>query len=223
MSVTVMTGTWIDHHDDRPARLRDPRLGSEPCLHPHSRIRASRLGAWTEIGPGCDLQEMELGDWSYLAGDNEVIYTSIGRFCSIARGVRINPGNHPMQRVTQHHLTYRRSRYGLGADDEAFFTWRRDAGCRIGHDVWIGHNAAIMPGVNVGIGAVIGTGAIVTRDVAPYAIAVGVPARVIRHRFDPPTVEGLLASRWWDWDEDRIRADIDLLCDPSALLAREDG
>ena len=108
----------------------------------------------------------------------------IGKFCSIASHVRINPGNHPMHRVMQHHLTYRRIEYGFDTtDDEAFFEWRRSQPCAIGHDVWIGHGAVIMPGVNIGTGAVIGSAAVMTKDVAPYEVAVGVPARAIKKRF----------------------------------------
>jgi phosphonate metabolism protein (transferase hexapeptide repeat family) len=126
-----------------------------------------------------------------------VIYAEVGKFCSIASRVRINPGNHPMDRVTQHHLTYRRRQYGFNTvNDEAFFDWRRAARCVIGHDVWIGHGATVMPGVQIGTGAVIGAGAVVTKDVAPYNIVVGVPAKPIKQRFASNTIQRLLAIAW---------------------------
>jgi phosphonate metabolism protein (transferase hexapeptide repeat family) len=136
-----------------------------------------------------------------LAGDAQVIYSEIGKFCSIASHVRINPGNHPMDRVTQHHMTYRRIEYGFaGDDDEAFFEWRRAHKCVIGNDVWIGHAAIVMLGVSIGTGAVIGAGAVVTKDVPAYAIAVGVPARPIRKRFSDEIIESLQRIAWWGWD-----------------------
>ncbi|MFC4254029.1 type B chloramphenicol O-acetyltransferase [Altererythrobacter xixiisoli] len=81
----------------------------------------------------------------------------------------------------------------------------------IGNDVWIGSEAIVMPGVAIGHGAVIGTRALVTRDVEPYAIVGGNPARIIRHRFDPSEVDMLLQMRWWDWDDDRLQAAMPIL------------
>lgn len=181
---------------------RSPRrLTPEPTIHPRARLVKARLGEWTDIGSNCTIVESTVDDYTYLAGDAQVIYATIGKFCSIASHVRINPGNHPMHRVTQHHSTYRRVEYAFEEqDDHDFFDWRRRSHCVIGHDVWIGHGAVIMPGVIVGTGAVIGAGAVVTKDVEPYMIVVGVPARPLRPRFDDETAQALLETAWWDWD-----------------------
>lgn len=177
------------------------RLSEKPLIHPSCRISDSTLGAWTELYANCELQETVFGDYSYAAGDVTIIYAEIGKFCSFASHVRINPGNHPMQRVTQHHCTYRRRQFGFAdTDDAEFFSWRRRQKCIISHDVWIGHGAVVMPGVKIGTGAVIGAGAIVTKDVAPYDIVAGVPARRIGQRFSSTVAEKLLAIAWWNWD-----------------------
>jgi phosphonate metabolism protein (transferase hexapeptide repeat family) len=177
------------------------RLGEEPLIHPSCRIRNSRVGPWTWLGENTWLVDSSFGDYSYAAGNVQIIYTEVGKYCSIANSVRINPGNHPQWRVTQHHMTYRRKQYKLGETDDAeFFQWRKDHNCMIGHDVWIGHGAVIMPGVKIGTGAVIGSGAVVTKDVAPYQVAVGVAAQVIKQRFPDEVIERLLESKWWDWD-----------------------
>jgi len=183
-------------------------LGETPLVHPGAEIRDSRIGAWTEIGSGWCIHESSIGDYSYLAGtDGSVQYSSIGRFCSIASHVAINPGDHPMDRVTQHHFTYRSRQYGFApTDDASFFEWRRKRGCTIGHDVWIGNGAMLMAGVKVGNGAVIGSNAVVTHDVAPYEIVAGVPARHIRFRFPENTIERLQYSCWWDWDRSTLEA-----------------
>lgn len=196
------------------------RLGDYPSIHPTCHLRDCRVGAWTELGPYTQMAESTFDDYSYTAGDAQIIYSDIGKFTSIASHVRINPGNHPMDRVTQHHMTYRRAQYGFGADDTAFFAWRRAHRCVIGHDVWIGHGAIILPGVCVGTGAVVGAGSVVTRNVAPYTIVGGAPARLIRPRFAPPVVEQLLAIAWWNWDRATLAARFDELSDVRAFIAK---
>ena len=102
---------------------------------------------WTRIGEATSISESTIGDYSYLVDHCQVIYSDIGKFCSIASHVRINPGNHPMWRPTQHHMTYRRASYGFDeTDDEEFFEWRRLAHVTVGHDVWMGHGAIVLPG-----------------------------------------------------------------------------
>ncbi len=189
-------------------------LGVEPCIHDPVVIHDSTIGGWTEIGAGTHISESSFGDYSYAAGDVSIIYSEVGKFCSIASHVCINPGNHLMWRVTQHHMTYRRRQYGLGEDDAAFFDWRRAHRCVIGHDVWIGHGAIIMPGVTVG------TGAVVTKDVEPYAIVGGVAAQPIRKRFPDDVIEKLLAIAWWDWDRATLEARFDDLLDIDAFVEK---
>lgn len=181
-------------------------LGTEPCIHPSAHVKPDcQLGAWTEVGERTSLCETELGDYSYICKDGDVIYTTIGRFCSIAAQVRINPGNHPLERAALHHFTYRSELFELGEDDPSFFDWRRESHVTIGNDVWIGHGATIMPGITIGDGAVIGSGAVVTKDVDAFTIVAGVPGKPLRKRFDDATCAKLAALKWWDWPHDVLK------------------
>jgi hypothetical protein len=181
-------------------------LGPEPLVDPNAVVTGSRLGRYTEVGARTSFAESELGDYSYVVNDAEVIYSTIGKFCSIAAMTRLNPGNHPMWRASQSHFLYRASRYFEGETDEAeFFAWRRSYPVTIGHDVWIGHGAIVLPGRSIGTGAVVAAGAVVTKDVAPYTIVAGVPARPVRARFSPAIGERLQALAWWDWEHERLR------------------
>ncbi len=175
------------------------RLSDVAHVHPTAKVRDSRLGAFVEIGERTSVIESEIGDYSYVVNDSDIIYSQIGKFVSIAANVRINPGNHPMERASQHHFQYRSQQFGLGDDDETFFDWRRGFPVAIGHDTWIGHGAIVMPGVKIGIGSVIGSGAVVTKDVPDYTIMVGVPAKPLRLRFPKDIQEMLISIAWWDW------------------------
>ena len=182
-----------------------PQLTEAPTLAASAVVQDCRFGRYTEVGEHVHMSDCVLDDYSYLSRGCELVSTDIGKFANIAAMVRINPGFHPMERVTQHHISYRLSRYGLAdTDDEAFFEWRQRQRVNIGHDTWIGHGAVIMPGVRIGHGAVVGSLSVVTRDVPAYAIVVGAPARVIRMRFPRDIAEALTATAWWDWDHETL-------------------
>jgi phosphonate metabolism protein (transferase hexapeptide repeat family) len=181
-------------------------LSNDPTIDPTARVKDCSLGAYTEVGARTILLEVTMDDYSYVVNDSQITYTTIGKFCSIAAMTRINPGNHPVQRATQAHFTYRSSAYFPGEPDEAeFFDWRRQHHVHIGHDVWIGHGAVILPGRNVGTGAVIAAGAIVTKDVPAYTIVGGNPARIIRRRFTESVADRLANLAWWNWDRGQLR------------------
>ena len=184
-------------------------LGEEPVIHPSATVLRTRVGRWTSIAHGCEILDSDFLDYAYATPNVQIFNAEIGKFCNIATNVRINPTNHPMWRATMHHFTYRSRCHHMGPDDEEIFAWRKAARVVIGPDVWLGHGAIILSGVNIGTGAVVGAGAVVTRDVPPYSIVVGSPARVIRRRVDEETEAALMRVRWWDWSHDQLTAALD--------------
>lgn len=183
------------------------KLTEAPTIHPTASVTDATLGRWTEVGARTSLMTCEFGDYSYIVNDGQILFATVGKMCSFASNVRLNPSNHPMDRVTTHHFTYRAGDYFEDAEnDDAIFAWRKSNWVTVGHDVWIGHGATVMPGVTIGTGAVIGAGAVVTKDVPDYWIAVGVPARPLRRRFDEATAERLKALAYWDWSHTALRA-----------------
>ncbi|RIX98782.1 antibiotic acetyltransferase [Aureimonas flava] len=189
----------------------------EPRIHPSAELKQTRLGRHCDIGPRVVLRDVVVGDYSYFERGGEATHAEVGKFCSIAAHVRINALEHPVERVSTHKITYRPNEYfrWRGVDD-AFRERRLQRRVTLGHDVWIGHGAVVLPGVRVGTGAVVGAGAVVTRDVAPYTIVAGVPARVLRPRFTPDVAERLLALAWWDWSPARL---FDAIPDMQSLSA----
>jgi len=140
---------------------------------------------------------------------------SIGRFCSIADGVRFVFGEHRTDLVST--FPFEAVCFGGPPHIDA----RSKGHIVVGNDVWIGTNAIILSGVTVGHGAVIAAGAVVTRDVPPYAIVGGVPARIIKHRLAPHQIEDLLQIKWWDWPIEIIRENLALFNgDPDAFIER---
>ncbi|HMK81917.1 MAG TPA: DapH/DapD/GlmU-related protein [Xanthobacteraceae bacterium] len=186
--------------------IRRPKI-AETVTHETVRLREAKIGRRCEVLRETRVQYATLGDYSYLGEYCDVADAIIGKFTAIANMVRIGAPNHPMGRPSQHRFTYCPEYYEAAATrDHAFFADRRGAQVTIGNDVWIGHAAIILPGVSVGDGAVIAAGAVVSRDVAPYTIVGGVPARPIRARFPEAIARRLARIAWWDWPDETLFA-----------------
>ena len=141
---------------------------------------------------------------------SDIANTTVGKFANIAALTRIGPTDHPYRNASLHHFLYRsRSYWDDVEDDDEFFAHRKARRTIIGPDTWLGHGAIVKPEVTIGAGAIVASGAVVTKDVAPYMIVAGVPAVPLRERFPPRVAERLLALAWWDWSHDRLRQALD--------------
>lgn len=177
-----------------------------PFVHPDCQITQSTFGAYVEIGAGSRVTNSHFGDYSYCDRGADIANAQIGKFANIASASRIGATDHPMEKASLHHFLYRSPDYWDEEEvDVEWFALRASRTAYIGHDTWIGHGALIKPEVTIGHGAVIASGAIVTKDVAPYTIVGGNTAKLIRRRFDERLSEQLLELAWWDWDNEALR------------------
>lgn len=136
----------------------------------------------------------------------------IGRFCSIACGAKFlfTSGNHTLRSLSTYTFPIFFDEWNLDKS-RICEAWDNKGDIELGNDVWVGYEAVIMSGVKIGSGAIIGTRAVVTKDVPPYTVAAGVPAKPIRRRFDDSTIETLEKLRWWDWRDEKLAAAIDAI------------
>lgn len=170
----------------------------------------------SRIGPSCNMVNVNMGKYSYYGHDGQCVNCDIGSFCSISDNVFIGGAEHNMNWISTSPVfqteSFNQQKLSLGGEvNEGKKTV-------IENDVWIGHGVIIKQGVRVSNGAVIGAGAVVTKDIPPYAIVAGVPAKIIRYRFSNDVINKLLQTNWWDWDEQKIVKMGKSVCSPELFL-----
>ena len=192
--------------------------------NPTCTIQAKNMGRNVKFGRNVTLSYNTtvcsdyIGDFSYINAGTFITKNvkSIGKFCSIAPGVQIGLNNHPTNWVSSHSFAY--SKHYMFRKDQISFEGLVTKPSIIGNDVWIGSNVTILAGVNIGHGAIIGANSLVNKDVEPYQIVAGSPAKPLRKRFDDDLIEKLLQVKWWDWDHQFIKKNIDSFNDPKKII-----
>lgn len=163
------------------------------------------FGFYNTIYDEVSIDEVILGDFTYIAKNTKIFKTTIGKFCSIGSDCKIGLGKHPSKDFVSTHPVFFSTlkQAQISFVEKNFFDEFEPV--NIGNDVWIGSNVIILDGVTIADGAIIGAGSVVTRDVKPYEIVGGVPAKTIRFRFDQDIIVKLLDTGWWNWDIDKLR------------------
>ncbi len=181
--------------------IKQSQIGSASFIDNDSIILNAVIGKFCDIEKRNLIRASSLGDMSYTGADTNILWAYIGKFCCISRMVDIGGNEHNIMAASMM-PDYRFQNRVNGKirkhpDEEKI---------KIGNDVWIGQGVSIVrkPGLTIGDGVVIGAGAVVTKSIPPYAVAAGVPARIIKFRFQDQIIEKLLKIRWWDWPTEKI-------------------
>ena len=186
-------------------------------FHP-SAIRNSKLHPTAKVGTDCNIVNCSMGRYSYIGSNTNVSMTTVGAFTSISANCSIGGGAHPIDWVsTSPAFTDARSILRVNIVPNHFEPHKQT---EIGNDVWIGTHVLIKAGVRIGDGAIIGMGSVVTKDVGPYEIWAGNPAKCIKKRFNDEIIDGLRKSKWWEYDVEKLQSLGASMTDPEAFINR---
>lgn len=181
-----------------------------------SAIINSSIDKTSVIEAGSHIVNSSFGKYSFCGYNCQIINCSIGAFCSLADDIKIGGARHPIEWVSTSPVFY----FGNDSIKHKYTNFKRtpDKHTTIGNDVWIGGGAIIIQGVTIGTGAVIGAGAVVTKDVEPYSIVAGNPAKLIRKRFNDSIIADLLISKWWELPDSQLQEISKYIQNPNIFL-----
>lgn len=165
-----------------------------------STIINSNFGMYNTIYDNVTLIDVTLGDFTYITGNTTIVKTIIGKFCSIGQDCKIGLGKHPSNTfVSTHPIFFSTLKQAqISFADKSYF--EEFENITIGNDVWLGANVIVIDGVNISDGVIVAAGSVVTKDIPPYAIVGGIPAKIIKYRFKEDEIVNLLKIKWWDMD-----------------------
>ena len=188
---------------------KNVKIGKNALLNTKNRFEGYNV-----IGKNSEISSCKIGLGTYISNNSIIRKAIIGKFCSIGSNVQISLGLHPSDTFVSTHPAFFSTLKPAGFtfankgifDEHIYIDDHKKYTVEIGNDVWIGNNAIIMDGLKIGDGAIIAAGAVVTKNVLPYAIIGGMPAKLIRFRFSETQIKRLLDIKWWDWDFKKIES-----------------
>jgi acetyltransferase-like isoleucine patch superfamily enzyme len=172
-------------------------------ISPLALLKNSRIHNLSAISSGSRVYNCNVDKYTYVGKNTIMCNTNIGKFCSVSYDCIINPGNHPLNMVSTSPVFY--SKKNILKQSFGFRNFEEYKNVTIGNDVWIGARVLIKDGITIGNGAIIGACSVVTKDVEPFTIVAGNPARMIRKRFDDATIKKLEVLEWWNWDDAKLK------------------
>tara|TARA_Y100001934_G_C12315859_1_gene757433 strand:- start:662 stop:1360 length:699 start_codon:yes stop_codon:yes gene_type:complete len=213
MNLRTFLGKLFPYHLKRIIQNVASRYRYGVSIARGAHSHKTQFGKYCSIGTNSQIFSSSVGRSTYVANDTSICFAEIGKFCAIGDNVRICLGNHPTMEIVSIHPAFY-SKNGMGTPPyckKEIFPGHKyvDSGLKyvvqIGNDVWIGNDVRILDGITIGDGAIVGLGSIVTKDVAPFSIVAGSPAKEIGKRFDEKTVDCLRGYKWWNKDEAWLR------------------
>lgn len=208
--------------------IKKPRIDNVVFEYDGSSIN-SEFEGYNKIGSGTRLVNCFIGRGTYIAGNTTFNNVKIGRFCSIGQNVKNKHAFHPSKDWISTHPSFFSTNKQAGftfvdknkVEEHRYIDAEKKLHCVIGNDVWIGNDVRILEGIKIGDGAIIALGAVVTKDVEPYSIVAGIPAKHVRFRFEQTEIDFLLRYKWWEKEMDWLRDNAPLFCNVKHLIRKE--
>ena len=207
----------------RTALLKFRHAGRHLRVGRRATARACTFGRYNTLYDDVVLDGVVLGDLSYVSRGARVSNATVGRFCCIGPETLIGLGRHPTRDFVSSHPAFYSTRAQAQLTFVAGQKFEEFRPVTIGHDVWIGARAIVLDGATIGDGAIVAAGAVVAGEVPPYAIVSGVPAKLVRYRFDEATIAAIRGSRWWDLDLEVLRGNAAAFADPARFAQWQAG
>nr|WP_315184826.1 CatB-related O-acetyltransferase [uncultured Flavobacterium sp.] len=179
-------------------------------------IKNTKFGNCVFLGENVSIVDSSINDYTYINSNSKIRNTTIGKFCSIGPNVQIILGKHPSTFISSHPMFYANNKPFKTFSDKTYIEEYDHV--KIGHDVWIAEGVLIPGGISIGNGAIITARSVVTKDVAPYSIVGGIPAKLIKYRFDEQTINLINSSGWWEWEEIKLRKNFRLFHDANEFV-----
>lgn len=214
----IIENSWVSRSAEvfGGARIRHSTIGSNAIVGSFARIDETVLGDYVRVERSNQIVSSKIARFSYTGINTVIMHTDVGPFCSISWGVTLGGAEHDYRRISQHSFVYNQNFRDV-LEVSAVQYNRFASPLQVGADVWIGSGACVLRGVTIGTGAVVGANSTVTKDVDPYSVVAGSPARVIGQRFSNRIISELLNIRWWDLPIDELKK----ISDTLAMVASE--